>query len=80
MKTSKLMDPTRKRKEVVIVLEELDFTWDKSEIKEFVRLWKEGTSIWDLSKTFQRPQVEIALLIMDQEIKGRIKPRKIGLG
>ncbi|QKE74749.1 helix-turn-helix domain containing protein [Arthrobacter citreus] len=80
MKKDSLIAPTRKRKKVVIVLEELDFTWDESEVKEFVRLWKEGASIWDLAKTFQRPQAEIALLIMDQVIKGRIKPRKIGLG
>ncbi|PEJ46943.1 helix-turn-helix domain containing protein [Bacillus sp. AFS002410] len=73
-------DTTKKRKKVVIVLEELDFTWDESEVKEFVRLWKEDTSIWELAKHFQRPQAELALLIMDQEIKGRIKPRKIGLG
>ena len=72
--------PKRKRKNIVIVCEELDHTWDESEIKHFCKLWKEDISIWEMEEIFQRPQAEIALVIIDQEIKGNIQPRKMGLG
>ncbi|WP_129692334.1 helix-turn-helix domain containing protein [Gottfriedia acidiceleris] len=72
--------PKRKRRNTVIVLEELDHTWDKDELEEIVKLWEEDVTIWEMEEIFQRPQAEVALAIMDQEIKGNIKPRKIGLG
>lgn len=67
-------------KSTVIILEELDFIWDDESIQKFREMWEENKTISEISKYFKRSKNEIALLVMDQEMKYKIKPRSIGLG
>lgn len=59
--------------------EMINFMWTKSEVREFVRLWQDGVSLETLCETLRRSENDVAMLVMDQRIKGRIKPRKRGL-
>ncbi|KAB2328954.1 helix-turn-helix domain-containing protein [Cytobacillus depressus] len=62
-----------------IALEELNFFWDQNEISEFDKLWAEGASLYELMERFNRNHAEVAVLIMDRSLKGKIKERKYGL-
>jgi len=50
--------------------------WDTEEVEDFRKLWRQGKTILEISRFFQRDPDEIALLIMDQAQKGLIKNNK----
>jgi hypothetical protein len=66
-------------KNLYTVLEELDFHWDWEDVREFEQMWRKGFSIAYMEEWFGRPKLEIALLVMDRELNGRLKPREGGL-
>jgi hypothetical protein len=69
----------RKRGETYIACESVDFQWSNDEVTKFINLWNSGASLMRLSQTFRRTQTDIAVLILDLRLKGRIEPRKRGL-
>lgn len=69
----------RKRGETYTALEDVDFQWSRYEITEFINLWNAGVSLTGLSHRFRRSQTDIAVLILDLRLKGRIEPRERGL-
>lgn len=68
-----------KRRNIYIALEEYDFTWDEDDIQEFIKLWNKGGDIRMIAEYFNRPSIEVGLLILDLGERGKIKPRKRGL-
>lgn len=60
-------------------LEDLDFHWDIDQIEEFKKMWRKGYSIVDIAEYFDRPQEEVAVLLIDQSMKSFVKARKGGL-
>lgn len=60
-------------------LEDLNFHWDHDQVKEFKQMWKKGFSIQDMAEYFERPEEEIAVLIIDRAMKESIKPRQGGI-
>lgn len=60
-------------------LEDLDFHWDYEQVKEFKQMWNKGFSIMYIAEYFDRPQEEVAVLLLDRSLKGCIKQRKGGL-
>lgn len=74
-----LPELTNQRQNIYIVCEEIDMVWDEQDIKEFERMWKEGLSIEDIAKSFDRDPDEVGLLIIDRSRKGMIQRRKGGL-
>jgi hypothetical protein len=64
---------------VYLALEEANFVWRDHEIRRFDELWREGKDIMTMAKIFKRPQFEVALLVMDRHLKGKIKKRKYGV-
>lgn len=70
---------TERRRNIHIALEDIDFVWDEDKIKAFRRLWREGANIYELEQELGRGQNEIAVLILDQSIRGRIEQRKVSL-
>ncbi len=60
----------------VIILEELDFEWDKKDIALVNRLWKQGEHLKNISKAVNRNPEETFLLLMDQARKGKIQQRE----
>lgn len=60
----------------VIILEELDFEWDKKDIEKVNELWNQGAHLKNISKAVNRNPEETFLLLMDQARKGRIQQRE----
>lgn len=64
---------------IYIALEDADFTWIPKEVGQFDDMWAEGVSLFDMAKVFKRTPLEVALLMMDREVRGKIKPRPNGI-
>jgi hypothetical protein len=58
---------------------DINFDWDRAEVKEFDRLWAEGVSLEEIAKRFKRPHVEVLLLIVDRDLRRKIEPRPGGI-
>ena len=69
----------RPKSELVIILEDLDFSWYANEIDKVKSLWKYGWHIKDIAKTVKRDQDEVAMLIMHLARQGRIRRRRMGV-
>lgn len=67
-----------KRRAIYVVLEDLDFVWDEADIPKVEEMWREGLSVWEIAKVFDRDPDEVALLIMDRARQGTIRKRKWG--
>lgn len=69
----------KRRRNVYVALEDMDFTWDEDEVSEFDRMWDEGLSVYDIARAFDRDPDEVALLVMDRVRAGMIEKRKNGI-
>lgn len=69
----------KERKQLYLALEEFDFSWCSSEVRQFEKLWKEGKNVYDIAEHFDRDIDEVVLLVLDRCRKGTIKKRKGGL-
>lgn len=70
---------SKSRKQIILACEEMDFTWDRQEIKKFIEMWNVGTSIYDMAQEFGRDPDEVLILAIDQARKDAIKQREDGL-
>lgn len=57
----------------------IKWAWKDSELDRFRELWDEGLNVQELAHEFGATKRSILLLVMDQDYKGEIKPRKFGL-
>ena len=71
-----LREPRRNR---VIVLEDLNFLFDESEIKEIKKMWNLNLSLQYMSEYLERDPDEIVLAIMHLAREDRITKRRGGL-
>lgn len=62
-----------------IALEEINFTWEHSEVRTFCKLWRAGHSLENIAKYLKRDMDEVAVLLMDQIRENKIKPRPHGI-
>jgi hypothetical protein len=69
----------QKQRNDYIALEELDFTWNRQEVREFDELWNAGYSLEYIAEHFDRDVDEVAILAMDLAIKGKIGRRPGGV-
>jgi len=65
--------------ESYIALEDLDFIWRTSQVREFDQLWRAGWSLYYISDHFRRDPDEVVLLSMDRIRKNFIHERKGGV-
>jgi hypothetical protein len=63
----------------VIVLEELNFVWDETELRELELMWQKNVSIKSMSKHFDSDPDEILLALIHLAREDRIKRREGGL-
>ncbi|KIO60207.1 hypothetical protein B4065_0133 [Caldibacillus thermoamylovorans] len=69
----------RKRQNIVLVLEELDFSWDSKELQKLVKLYEEGKSIAEMNEVFHRLDTdEIFIALFHLARKGKIKYLDLG--
>jgi hypothetical protein len=69
----------RPEAELVIALDDLDFSWYPKEITFVQQTWKQGLHIAEIAKKLDRDQDEVAALIMHLARRGKIKLRKGGV-
>lgn len=62
----------------VVVLEDLDFVWRESQVKEAAEMWKKGIPLDLIASNFGKEVDEAALLIMHLVRQRVIKKRKGG--
>ncbi|GKU81227.1 helix-turn-helix domain containing protein [Niallia sp. NCCP-28] len=65
------------RRNIVIVLEEVNFIWDRSELKEIVQMWKKGISLWEMGEYFGRDPDEVMLACIHLAKEKRIQYRRM---
>jgi len=77
--TEELYYMKKSRRNLQLVLEELDFSWDEDELLELARMNDEGASIREMNEVFEREDPdEIFLALFHLARQGRIQ--KIDLG
>ena len=64
---------------VHIMLDRYDLSSLPSEEKICCQMYRDGKSIFEICQQLHRPQIEIAIMIMDLADKGKLKPRKTGI-
>lgn len=79
MGATPLPELKNERQKIYLVLEELDFTWDEHDVVDFRDMWNMGIPISWIASHFKRDIDEVAMLVMDQCRKGKIKPRPNGV-
>lgn len=69
----------RPKSELIIALDDMDFSWYKKEIEKVKRLWDNNLHIADISRQIDRDQDEVAILIMHLARNGEIQNRRKGI-
>lgn len=64
----------------VLVCDELDYTWDRPELRLLAKMWKDGISVKTMAEHFSRDPDEVLIALIHLARKFDIKPRKKGLG
>ncbi|PAE20532.1 hypothetical protein CHH80_11000 [Bacillus sp. 7504-2] len=73
---SRYVEPQKNR---VIVLDGLNFFWDRSQLDEIVDMWESEFSIRHIAKYFKRDPDEILLALIHLAKEEKIVQRKSGL-
>ena len=68
----------RPQEELIVALDDLDFSWFPVEVNKVKKLWSLGWHIADIAKHMKRDPDEVAVLIMHLARQGRIKRRRMG--
>lgn len=63
----------------VLILEDARFIWDEEEVKTFVEMWSDNKSSYQIAEVLNCKIMDVALLVMDQAEKGKIKQRIRGI-
>jgi hypothetical protein len=63
----------------ICVLEDLDFYFDRIELKEIKEMWEKGEGVYDIAVYFERDPDEIVLALMHLAREDKISQRKGGL-
>lgn len=53
----------RKRRKIVVILDDLDFIWDEPELFKLAKMNNEGMSILEMAEAFERDPDEIFLAL-----------------
>ncbi|MCR6116656.1 helix-turn-helix domain-containing protein [Salipaludibacillus agaradhaerens] len=67
------MTQALKANEPVVILEELDFLFKRSELAEIHSLWNEGFSIADIAKRLKRDKNELFLAVFHLSMSNNSK-------
>ena len=67
------------KEKVEPLLDNYDISAYPSEKRVCCQMYQAGKSIFEICERLNRPQIEVAMLIVDQADKGKIKPRKTGI-
>jgi hypothetical protein len=65
--------------ELIIALDDLDFSFIPEEAETTKQMWQEGKHIADIAEKLKRDMDEVAVLIMHMARRGEIERRKTGV-
>lgn len=71
--------PREPRLNRIVILEELNFIWDRPELNEMKKMWKNGDGVERMAKYFDRDPDEVILALIHLARDEKITPRKTGL-
>lgn len=69
----------KQRQMIYLPLEDIDLIWDERDLPKIRELWEENFSIWEIAEEFDRDPIAVAVLIIDQARKNKIKRRTWGM-
>lgn len=69
----------RPNERLYIALEDLDFAWFSYEVENVKELWRQGKSVFQISKVLERDVDEVTILIMSLARDRNIKQRPGGI-
>jgi hypothetical protein len=69
----------RPKSELIIALDDLDFSWFPEEVRKVKQLWNQGLHIAAIAAKVKRDQDEVAILIMHLARAREIQNRKMGV-
>lgn len=61
------------------MLDRYDLSSYPSEERLCAQMYKAGKSLFEICEALHRPQVEVAIMLMDLADRGQLKPRKTGI-
>ena len=64
------MEHARKGGKIYIAAEDWNFAWTPSELETVRELRERGAQVWEVAEAVDRPDYEVAVLIMDLEERG----------
>jgi hypothetical protein len=62
----------RPQSPLYIALEDMDLTWYKDEVPAVIAAYNSGMGIVEMADKFKREQEEVAVLLMDLAMKGKL--------
>lgn len=57
-----------------MVFRDYELIWDERDVVRFEELWKNKTSLPEISKVLKRPVIEVVILLFDRAIQEKIQP------
>lgn len=68
---------TKRRRNICIACEDMDFTWDERQVYAVAEMYRKGATVYEIASDpgIDRDPDEVAVLIMDLARKGIIDPR-----
>lgn len=76
--TTKLK-PRKRAEQKVIILENLDFSWLRSDMDRAAEMWQAGVPVPEMADELGREPDEVLMLVIHLARRGRIGSRKGGL-
>ena len=62
-----------------VALDHLDLTFYEIEINKVMQWWRDGKTVDEMAAELQRPEAEVAVLLIDLSDRGKLKRRGGGL-
>jgi len=73
---------TKRRRNIYIACEDMDFTWDERQVYAVAEMYRKGATVYEIAADpgIDRDPDEVAILIMDLARQDVIKPKDFGRG
>ena len=73
---------TKRRRNIYIACEDMDFTWDERQVYAVAEMYRKGATVYEIASDpgIDRDPDEVAILIMDLARQDVIKPKDFGRG
>ena len=62
------------RHELYIACDQFDFDWTIWAVSRFDQYWKDGKTLQEIARIFQRSEIELLFLYLDRVYRAKIQP------